>query len=106
MKRKDFMQIIKLRSAWKIDRRIGNYKLPGGKWLSAYVADLVESQMKIDNLLIGQDGNLHFGTGGDWNTDIKDFEDYTLMPAMRENEICTYHEMERRIKALVSEIIG
>ena len=42
MKREDFKKIIKLRSFWKIDKRKGNYKLPGGDNLSVYVTDLVE----------------------------------------------------------------
>lgn len=106
MKRTDFIQIIRLRSCWKIDKRKGNYELPNGERLSRYVTELVESQMKLDNLLIRDNGDLCFGYGGNWNTDIKDFDDYTLMPAFESNETCTYDGMERRIKRLVSEIIG
>lgn len=106
MKRTDFMQIIKLRSAWKVDRRKGNYKLPNGERLSRYIADLVESQMKLDNLGIRQNGDLCFCTGGNWNTETYDFDNYTLMPAYENNETCTYDDMERRIKCLVAEIIG
>lgn len=106
MKRTDFMKIIKLRSVWKVDRRKGNYKLQNGERLSRYITDLVKSQMKIDNLGIRADGNLCFCTGGDWNEETNDFDDYTLMPAFEDNETCTHDEMERRIKNLVSEIIG
>ena len=105
MKRIDFIQIIKLRSFWKIDKRRGNYKLPNGERLSRYIVKLVESQMKIDNLGVRENGNLCFCTGGNWNTETNDFDDYTLMPAYEDNEICTYDDMERRIKSLVSEII-
>ena len=56
MKRDDFKKIIKLRSIWKIDRRKGNYTLPNGEKLTIYVKKLVESQMKIDNLLIASNG--------------------------------------------------
>lgn len=52
MKREDFKKIIKLRSFWKIDKRKGNYELPNGNRLSSYVRELVESQMKLDGLLI------------------------------------------------------
>ena len=106
MERKDFMQIIKLRSVWKVDRRRGNYKLPNGERLSRYITDLVESQMKLDKLGIRSNGNLCFCQGGEWNTETKEFDDYTLMPPFQDNETCTYDDMERRIKNLVSEIIG
>lgn len=106
MKRTDFMQIIKLRSCWKIDKKKGNYELPNGERLSVYITGLVESQMQLDNLGITSNGNLAFCTGGKWNTDTKEFDDYTLMPDFADNETCTYDEMERRIKRLVSEIIG
>lgn len=106
MKREDFKQIIKLRSCWKIDRRKGNYTLPNGDKLSTYVTKLVESQMKLDDLGIRESGNLCFCSGGKWNNDTKDFNDYTLLPAFEENEICSYDDMENRIKHLVSEIIG
>ena len=105
MKRADFIQIIRLRSCWKIDKRKGNYELSNGDRLNRYVTELVESQMKIDNLLIRANGNLCFGYGGNWNSDTKDFDDYTLMPAFENNETCTYDDMEKRIKRLVSEII-
>ena len=105
MKRADFIQIIKLRSCWKIDKRKGDYELPNRERLSSYIAKLVESQMRLDSLGITSSGNLDFCTGGNWNTDTKDFNDYTLMPDFADNETCTYDEMERRIKRLVSEII-
>ena len=100
------MQIIKLRSLWKVDKRRGDYKLPNGDRLSKYIMDLVESQMRLDNLGIRENGNLCFCTGGNWNTEINDFDEYTLMPAYENNEMCPYNDMERRIKNLVSEIIG
>ena len=51
MKRKDFIKIIKLRSVWKIDKRLSNidYTLPNGEKLSDYIEELVTSQMEIDN---------------------------------------------------------
>ena len=106
MKREDFKKIIKLRSFWKIDKRKGNYKLPNGKRLSDYVTDLVESQMKLDSLGIRANGDLCMVSGGVWNTDTKEFDDYTLMPAFQENEICSYDEMEKRIQSIVREIVG
>ena len=106
MKREDFKKIIKLRSFWKIDKRKGNYKLPNGNNLSAYVTDLVESQMKLDGLGIRANGDLCMVSGGGWNTESKDFEDYTLMPAFQKNEVCSFDDMEKRISVIVSEIIG
>lgn len=105
MKREDFVQIIKLRSFWKIDRRMGNYKLPNGKHLSSYVLELVESQMKLDSLGIKNDGNLCFCEGGEWNPKLKAFNDYMLSVPFHENETCSFDEMEKRIRLLVHEII-
>ena len=106
MEREDFKKIIKLRSFWKIDKRKGNYKLPNGERLSNYVAELVESQMKIDKLGIRANGNLCFASGGCWNVETKEFDNYTLMPAFQENEVCSYDEMEKRIQSIVIEIVG
>ena len=106
MKREDFKKIIKLRSAWKIDRRKGNYKLPNGEKLSDYITGLVESQMQLDNLGIRANGDLCAVSGGGWNTETKEFDNYTLMPEFQNNEICSYDDMEKRIKFLVCEIIG
>ena len=106
MKREDFKKIIKLRSFWKIDRRKGNYKLPNGEKLSDYITGLVESQMQLDNLGIRANGDLCMVSGGVWNTELKDFDDYTLMPEFQNNEICTFDDMEKRIRVIVREIIG
>lgn len=106
MKREDFKKIIKLRSFWKIDRRKGNYKLPNGKRLSDYVTGLVESQMKIDNLGIRENGDLCVVSGGGWNTDTKEFDDYTLIQEFQKNEVCSFDDMEKRIKSIVREIVG
>ena len=101
MKREDFKKIIKLRSCWKIDKRKGDYKLPNGNDLSEYVTDLVESQMKLDNLGSRSNGDLCFASGGEWNAETKEFDNYTLMPAFQDNEICSYDEMEKRVSRLV-----
>lgn len=106
MKRNDFIKIVKLRSEFKIDRRKGDYQLPSGEWLSSYIERLVESQMKLDNLVIRKNGDLCFGIGGEWNKETKDFDDYLLLPAFEDNEICTEGDMESRFKTLINEIIG
>lgn len=106
MERTDFIKMIRLRSVWKIDKRKGNYILPNGNKLSRYVEYLVKSQMKIDDLGIRENGNLCFCTGGNWNSDIKGFDDFTLMPPFQENEICSYDKMEKRIEVLTCEILG
>ncbi len=106
MKRQDFIKIIKLRSAWKIDHRKGDYMLPNGEKLSVYIEKLVESQMKIDELGIRKNGDLCSCAGGGWNTENKDFNDFTLFPDFEEQETCSYEAMERRIERLVSEIVG
>lgn len=105
MKREDFKKIIKLRSIWKIDKRKGNYKLPNGEYLLTYIKNLVESQMKLDKLGVMACGNLCFMSGGDWNTQTKEFNNYTLMPAFEDNESCSYDEMEKRINRLAHELL-
>ena len=106
MKREDFKKIIKLRSFWKIDKRKGNYKLPNGINLSVYVTALVKSQMEIDSLGIRSNGDLCFASGGYCNNETGKHNDYVLMPEFKDNEVCTYTEMNKRIAKLASEIIG
>lgn len=105
MTRENFKKIIKLRSEWKIDKRKGNYELPNGDHLKDYIRRLVESQMKIDDLGIMENGDLCFMHGGEWNEDVKDFNDYTLYLPFQDNEKCTFSRMERRITDLIHEII-
>lgn len=103
MKRNEFKKIIKIRSEWEF---IGdNYKLPSGEPISVYLRKLVESQMNIDSLAILKNGDLSFATGGKRNDITKAFESYVLMPAFQENETCEFDEMEKRIDALVYELV-
>lgn len=104
MKRNDFKKIIKLRSQWEF--KGDNYTLPSGEPISTYVQKLVESQLEIDHLAVLKNGDLAFSTGGEWNDRAKEFEDYKLMPDYKENETCDFYEMEKRIKALVYEIVS
>lgn len=78
MKRNDFKKIIRLRSQWKITG--DNYKLPSGEPVSVYIQKLVESQLEIDHLAVLKNGDLAFSTGGEWNDQAKEFEDYKLTP--------------------------
>lgn len=103
MKREDFKQIIKLRSVWKINKRKGNYELPNGEHLRTYIEKLVCEQMKLDHLMVRENGDLCSYLGGDWKNG--DFEDYILTPSFQDNEICDYDEMEKRIRRLALEII-
>jgi len=105
MKRDDFKKIIKLRSFWVIEKG-KNYHLASGKPISDYISDLVESQMKVDNLGILENGNLCFCTGGIWNEGKSWFMDYELYPPFKDTEICSYDEMQERIESLVKEILG
>lgn len=95
MTRENFKKIIKLRSVWEIDKRKGNYVLPNGDKLSNYVRSLIESQMKIDNLGIREDGNLAF-----WNDSTDE-----LMPAFEENEHTDREIQYDRVTALIKEMI-
>ena len=62
-------------------------------------------QMQLDNLGIRANGDLCAVSGGGWNTETKEFDNYTLMPAFENNENCSYDDMEKRIKFIVYEII-
>lgn len=104
MKRNSFKKIIKLRSQWEFTG--DNYTLPSGDPISTYVQKLVESQLEIDHLAVLKNGDLAFSTGGEWNDQTKEFEDYKLMPDYKENETCDFYEMEKRINTLVYEIIS
>lgn len=103
MKRNDFKKMIKLRSQWEFTGN--NYTLPSGDPISTYVQKLVETQLEIDHLAVLKNGDLAFSTGGEWNDQTKEFEDYKLMPDYKENETCDFYEMEKRINTLVYEII-
>lgn len=107
MKRATFIQIIRLRSTWKVDKRKGDYSLPNGERLSAYIGNLVDSQMRLDRLAIGKDGDLYHATQeGHWDKDSKEFTDFTLWIPYKSNEICSFDEQERRVSALIREITG
>lgn len=106
MKRNVFKEIIKLRSNLRVDKRMGNYDLPTKRKLSDYITELVKTQMEIDNYGIRKNGDLCFCQGGKWNADTEEYDDYTLMPAFENNEICSYEVMEERIEVLVHEITG
>lgn len=105
MKREDFKKIIKLRSVWKIDRRKGNYKLPNGESLSSYISGLVDSQLEIDNLCIGTDGNIYPCSGGKWNNETKAFDDFVIFVPFAENDRVAYDKQNVMRNALVNEII-
>ena len=95
-----FKKIIKLRSCWKIDRRMGDYKLPNSEKLSDYVKELVKSQLNLDKLAITEDGKLVFSA---WDEKKKMYELYV---PFSENEFCSYYDHEIRIEKLVKEIVG
>lgn len=99
MKRSNFKKIIKIRSCWKIDRRVGDYKLPNGERLSVYVERLVREQMKLDKLAISCDGDLKYC--GERNGTI-----YEISAPFEEAEQCGFAEQESRIEKLVREIVG
>lgn len=62
--------------------------------------------MEIDSLGIRSNGDLCFASGGYWNNETGKHNDYVLMPEFKDNEVCTYTEMNKRIAKLASEIIG
>lgn len=98
MKRADFKKIIKIRSFWQIDKRKGNYILPSGKHLKDYLEVLIFEQMGIDKLCIRSDGDLVTCAKLE-NGIIKTLEPF------KESEKLTEAEHEKRIAALVNEMI-
>lgn len=105
MTRENFKKIIELRSDWEFGK--GDYELPSGNKVSEYVLQLVESQMELDKLAISDSGDLHHHlSGGCWNTETKDFDDYEIMIPFKNNEICDYDEQEERVKRLVNQIVN
>lgn len=79
--------------------------MPSGEPVSVYIQKLVDSQLEIDQLAVLKNGDLAFSTGGEWNDQAKEFEDYKLMPDYKEDETCDFYEMEKRTRALVHEIV-
>lgn len=100
MDREKFKKIIKLRSFWKIDRRIGDYKLPNNEYLSKYVEELVKGQLELDRLAISSEGKLIMAA---WNDKTKNYELYV---PFGEIEICSSYDQEIRIEKIVREIVG
>ena len=106
MKRSDFIKIIKLRSVWRIDKRKGDYFLPSGERISAYVHKLVDSQMEIDSLAITENGDLHqIVSESYWDNFNKRFTDLEIMIPFGENETCPSDVQDRRVQDLVWEIV-
>lgn len=103
MKRNDFKKIIKLRSAWKIDGRKGNYELPDGHRLSTYIERLVNEQLELDNLAITKTGDLNYSRSIDKDKLDSDIE---IIIPFSDNEIVSFEENEKRIKVLIYEIIN
>ena len=101
MERSTFIKIIRLRSCWPIDKRKGDYLLPSGERLSAYIESLVTSQMDLDDLAIASDGNLYPATFEQGEGKAE----YRIMIFFGENEICRWDEHEMRVRHLIAQII-
>lgn len=81
----------------------GNYKLPDGSKLSTYIEKLVNQQLNLDKLAIASDGNLYQS----YNINEEEYDsDIQLIIPFSDNEIVTFEENEKRIKALIYEIIN
>lgn len=59
MKRKEFKQLIKIMSTWKVDKRRGNYRLPDGSPLCSHLYDVAANQLKLNGLAIDSKGNVN-----------------------------------------------
>lgn len=102
MTRKNFIKIIKIRSFWKINKRMGNYSLPNGEKLASYINRLITEQMELDGLGIGEDGEMFRC----WKKPADSFWTYEPMTNGGNNDISvSYDEMEKRINRMVAEIV-
>ena len=97
MNRAQFIKIIKMRSIWKIDKRRGDYMTLVGKKLSDHISYLVETQLAIDFLAIAGDGDPR-------KCSLTD-EGFIIYLSGGEQESCSQEEQEKRLAALVNEII-
>lgn len=59
MKRTDFAKIIKIVSIWKIDGRLGDYRLPTGQTINSYIDELISDTLSRYNAVITSDGDIH-----------------------------------------------
>lgn len=59
MKRKEFKQLIKIMSTWKVDKRMGNYRLPDGSPLCSHLYEVAANQLKLNGLAIDSKGNVN-----------------------------------------------
>lgn len=97
IKRNDFKKIITIRSIWSPNKNLGDRKLPNGELFSDYLYRLVFSQMKIDKLGIGEDGNLFY-----YDND-KSLYYYPENCCYKENTFIT--QQKKRIREIVKEIV-
>lgn len=58
MTREDFKIVVKKFSLWKIDKRIGDYKLPNGEYLHKYVEKLVEHLLQTNGIALHPNGSI------------------------------------------------
>lgn len=107
MKREDFVQIIKLRSKYQIDRRRGNYYISDKLRVSFndeiftikdYSLELIKQQMIVDNIAIASDGNF-------WDVEHVDENKYTLTHG-NITEVCSIKEMTSRIDVLINSMLN
>ena len=109
MTRNEFVKIIKLRSFWKTSKKRGNYRLPDGSLLSHYIDELVRGQLMLDAIAPTASGDLAMCSGIDPAKAIEKDECglpiYHLSVPFGEDEVCSYDEMEIRIKSLVNSVI-
>lgn len=91
MTRTEFKTIIKIFSAWKIDKRRGNYLLPSGVRLKEYLRNLTEQLLKRNELAIKKDGS------------VGELYDGKIFVPFGEDEIV--EQQEQRIRAIVDELV-
>ena len=95
MKRENFKKVVKAFSAWKIDKRKGNYILPNGERLQTYLKELTEKLLQNNDLAFAKNGNVYEV----FNVDNRKF---MFVPFGTDEKI---EEQEERIKNFVIDLL-
>ena len=93
MTRTEFKTIIKIFSAWRIDKRKGNYSLPGGGCLSHYLRRLTAELCERNHIAIKTNGDIGETLNG------------RIFVPFGDDEFLNEQEQEQRIRAIVDELI-
>lgn len=103
IKRDDFKKLIKTISAFPVDKRKGNYKLPYGYKIDIYLFDIIQDFLSNYKMVIAVDGHIrhisYMDAIGHYHVNIFPFNENPI------HDSFTKTGLERRIDALVNEML-